>query len=111
MQQPASVALPPTLRYNAAIGPAFQVNVEVKVNDEGVRGIFATKAIKADEHILSVPASAILNAGGVNDSFAVGQVLFGKTMIMLALTPFATQFQVPFSAVAYVPGANLVGAP
>ncbi len=49
--------------------------MEMKLNDDGVRGIFATKAVKADEYLVSVPASAILNAGGLNDSFAVRRVL------------------------------------
>lgn len=88
--------------------------MEVKVNHEGVRGIFATKAVKADEHILSVPASAILNAGGVNNSFAVGQMVLFYMVIIIMLRCFATQSQVPDLPQwlrTNVPGANLVCAP
>ncbi|KAG2498291.1 hypothetical protein HYH03_003552 [Edaphochlamys debaryana] len=47
------------------------VNAEVKLNKDGVRGLFTTKGIKRDEPICSIPAAAIMNVAGYNDSFAV----------------------------------------
>lgn len=47
------------------------VNAVVKTNGEGFRGLFATRDIKEGEDVLAVPAAAIINAGGLKDSFAV----------------------------------------
>lgn len=49
-----------------------QVKAEVKTNKDGVRGLFATEFVKENDNIISVPAAAIINAGGLSDSFAVG---------------------------------------
>lgn len=48
-----------------------QVNAEIKLNKDGVRGLFATKPVKEGEYLVSIPAAAIINAGGLSDSFAV----------------------------------------
>ncbi|KXZ55869.1 hypothetical protein GPECTOR_2g1420 [Gonium pectorale] len=48
-----------------------EVNAEVKQNSNGVRGLFATKDIPEGQYIASIPAAAIMNAGSLNDSFAV----------------------------------------
>ncbi len=53
------------------------MNAAVKTNSEGYRGLFATRDLKEGENIVSVPATAIINAGGLKDSFAVSGEAFG----------------------------------
>ncbi|PNH09942.1 hypothetical protein TSOC_003417 [Tetrabaena socialis] len=48
-----------------------EINMEVRTNPSGVRGIFATKKVVETGYLASIPASAILNTGSLNDSFAV----------------------------------------
>ena len=62
-----------------------QVNAVVKTNNEGVRGLFATREIKDGENILSIPAAAIINAGGLTDSFAVSEADFAAVAGLCSL--------------------------
>jgi hypothetical protein len=50
-----------------------QINLEVKHNSDGVRGLFATKAFAENDVLSAIPAASILNTGSFNDSFAVRQ--------------------------------------
>lgn len=52
-----------------------QLNVRLGRNAAGIRGLFATKAMKKGDKIMSIPSSIVLNIGGPRDSFAV-PVLF-----------------------------------
>lgn len=49
-----------------------QVKAQAKADAHGVRSLFATDFIAKGSYISSVPAACIINAGGTDESFAVG---------------------------------------
>ncbi|GFR46874.1 hypothetical protein Agub_g8515 [Astrephomene gubernaculifera] len=57
--------------FNWIRGLGGEVHAEVKVDSNGVRGLYATKAIATMENIAAIPSAAIINAGSFLESFSV----------------------------------------
>lgn len=48
-----------------------EFNVEIATDEKGLRGLYATRTIRKDELIFSVPGSVIMNLGSAGETFSV----------------------------------------